>query len=181
MWICRGGEHVPIILSLYVAFLKQRRSFSGAHQEVREFLEWGCSFSTRSFVREGGILVILLLSVFPSTLWNPFRLWSVSMKSSLLRTTRFTLYMSVVSVFTYPLWNVYPTIDPKEAFANQTYRGKVVLESSLVSLVALDRKRPSPTQRPVQMRQFQGVRKRLGNTATAIRETVRGCTSSTST
>ncbi|KAH9034068.1 NAD-P-binding protein [Lactarius pseudohatsudake] len=35
--------------------------------------------------------------------------------------------MLVVSYFTYPLCSVYSTIDPKEAFANQTYRGKVVL------------------------------------------------------
>jgi len=35
--------------------------------------------------------------------------------------------MRIISYFTYPLCSVYSTIDPKEAFANQTYRGKVVL------------------------------------------------------
>ncbi|KAH9032743.1 hypothetical protein EDB84DRAFT_1270510 [Lactarius hengduanensis] len=35
--------------------------------------------------------------------------------------------MHLVSYSTYPLCSVYSTIDPKEAFANQTYRGKVVL------------------------------------------------------
>ncbi len=53
------------------------------------------------------------------------------MKNSLLRITtskfQFTLYMRVISNSTYPLCSVYSTIDPKEAFASQTYRGKVVL------------------------------------------------------
>ncbi|KAI9447682.1 NAD-P-binding protein [Lactarius indigo] len=35
--------------------------------------------------------------------------------------------MHLISYSTYPLCSVYSTIDPKEAFANQTYRGKVVL------------------------------------------------------
>ncbi|KAH9042845.1 NAD-P-binding protein [Lactarius hengduanensis] len=35
--------------------------------------------------------------------------------------------MRLISYSTYPLCSVYSTIDPKEAFANQTYRGKVVL------------------------------------------------------
>ena len=87
---------------------------------------------------------------FPLNIMEPVQTL-VGIYEELLRTTRFTLYMSVVSYVTYPLCNVYPTIEPKEAFANQPYRGKVVLESSLVSLVALDRKQPSPTQRPVQM------------------------------
>ncbi len=35
--------------------------------------------------------------------------------------------MRVISYSTHPFCSVYSTIDPKEAFANQTYRGKVVL------------------------------------------------------
>ncbi len=53
------------------------------------------------------------------------------MKNSLLRIAtskfQFTSYMRVISYSTHPLCSVYSTIDPKEAFANQTYRGKVVL------------------------------------------------------
>jgi hypothetical protein len=35
-------------------------------------------------------------------------------------------YLLVFSYSAYPLCSVYPTIDPKKAFENQTYRGKVV-------------------------------------------------------
>ncbi|KAH9180344.1 NAD-P-binding protein [Lactarius sanguifluus] len=53
------------------------------------------------------------------------------MKSSLLRSItskfQFTSYIRRISYSTYPPCSIYSAIDPKEAFADQTYRGKVVL------------------------------------------------------
>ena len=40
---------------------------------------------------------------------------------------QYTLHVRVIPYSTYTPDSVYPTIDTKEAFANQTYRGKVVL------------------------------------------------------